>query len=258
MLRREEANYFGVCSKGLYLREIRLLESGIGPLLRRMARATKKRREKANAKGEVRQQLLKGDEKEEEEEEEGGKGMGVKGRGGERGGGGGKEGGIEHPTARLFWAKHFECHDEVYWPRFVAAFEKEWGHHPQEAYDRFKKAVVRPPCPLPAPLTPPMKEEGGREDAGEGGLGEGMVSLETYNRLTKSAGGLYELFQKEADPATLVYVMGTVEDDAHGPRSTFSPYVLRSFLGYAIKQVCCGGQHAAVLTLSGHIYTWGR
>jgi len=75
-----------------------------------MARATKKRREKANAKGEVRQQLLKGDEKEEEEEEEeGGKGMGVKGRGGERGGGGGKEGGIEHPTARLFWAKHFEC-----------------------------------------------------------------------------------------------------------------------------------------------------
>jgi alpha-tubulin suppressor-like RCC1 family protein len=23
-------------------------------------------------------------------------------------------------------------------------------------------------------------------------------------------------------------------------------------------QVCCGGQHAAILTASGHIYTWGR
>jgi hypothetical protein len=27
----------------------------------------------------------------------------------------------------------------VYWPRFLAAFEKEWGPHPDEAYERFKK-----------------------------------------------------------------------------------------------------------------------
>jgi hypothetical protein len=37
--------------------------------------------------------------------------------------------------------------------------------------------------------------------------------------------------------ATLVYVMGTVEDDPHGHVVFFLPLVLDSFLGYAIEQV---------------------
>jgi len=40
-----------------------------------------------------------------------------------------------------------------------------------------------------------------------------------------------------ASAATLVYVMGTVEDDSHGHVVSFLPLVLDSFLGYAIEQV---------------------
>jgi hypothetical protein len=37
--------------------------------------------------------------------------------------------------------------------------------------------------------------------------------------------------------ATLLYAMGTVEDDAHSHPSSYTPAVLRSFLGYKIVQV---------------------
>ena len=30
------------------------------------------------------------------------------------------------------------------------------------------------------------------------------------------------------------------------------------FMQHSVTQVCCGGQHAAILTESGHVYTWGR
>ena len=46
--------------------------------------------------------------------------------------------------------------------------------------------------------------------------GEGMVSLDVYARLTKAAGGLYELFQKKADPGTY--------PPTHPPMSTPSSF----------------------------------
>ena len=36
------------------------------------------------------------------------------------------------------------------------------------------------------------------------------------------------------------------------------PVLVDDLLGLAVASVCCGGQHAAVLTAAGEVYTWGR
>ena len=50
--------------------------------------------------------------------------------------------------------------------------------------------------------------------------------------------------------------MGTVDDDANGGDA--SPQLVEGLLGLPVASVCCGGQHAAVLTRDGDVYTWGR
>lgn len=194
---------------------------------------------------------------------------------------------IPHPTAKTFWCKHFSSSPGssstvggsptlpmtlTPWAAFALAFEEEFGAHPEEALERFRNAlaVPAPPAaattvgmPLPAAwaITGSSVMELDVEGQAQYGEREGLacvVELRTFSRRTAEAGGLYELFQQEADPATLVYVMGTVEDDSGPHVASFAPLVLDSFLGYSIAQVCCGGQHAAILTTSGHIYTWGR
>lgn len=60
---------------------------------------------------------------------------------------------------------------------------------------------------------------------------------------------------------TMLFVMGTVEDDSHRQQQqvmSYLPLPLETFLGVSIAQICCGGQHAALLTASGLVYTWGR
>ena len=37
-----------------------------------------------------------------------------------------------------------------------------------------------------------------------------------------------------------------------------APALVEGLLGVAVAAVCCGGQHAAVLTAAGEVYTWGR
>ena len=58
------------------------------------------------------------------------------------------------------------------------------------------------------------------------------------------------------DPVTVVYEMGTVEDKDSGVVDR--PQLVWGLLGLPVKQICCGGQHAAVLTAFGTVLTWGR
>lgn len=50
--------------------------------------------------------------------------------------------------------------------------------------------------------------------------------------------------------------MGTVEDNPN--TIVLKPTLIGGLLGLSISQICCGGQHAAVLTHQGIIHTWGR
>ena len=82
------------------------------------------------------------------------------------------------------------------------------------------------------------------------------MRVEAFERFCERGDGLYEAFQQLCDPAKVVYVLGTVEDDPHTVIHT--PTLVEGLLGLAISQICCGGQHAAVLTRWGEVLTWGR
>eukprot|EP00743_Colponemidia_sp_Colp-15_P000727 GILK01000806.1.p1 GENE.GILK01000806.1~~GILK01000806.1.p1 ORF type:complete len:560 (+),score=45.23 GILK01000806.1:183-1682(+) len=63
---------------------------------------------------------------------------------------------------------------------------------------------------------------------------------------------------------THVYVMGCIEDeDAQGENVSlavdlYRPRPIPSLSALGVKQVACGGEHAAAVTALGHIYTWGK
>lgn len=58
----------------------------------------------------------------------------------------------------------------------------------------------------------------------------------------------YGAFQAATDPCKVLLSVG---------QSNVSvPGVLRSMLGFDVKQVACGGLHVAVLTSSGKVFTW--
>ncbi|CAN0491366.1 unnamed protein product, partial [Ectocarpus sp. 12 AP-2014] len=111
----------------------------------------------------------------------------------------------------------------------------------------------------------------GRRRGGSGGSGEEetsaawRVTASLYEEVTWAHGGLYEAFQALADPRRVVFAMGVVDDGPHHEVgeggegwSDVSPVVVQGLLGLSVQQVCCGGQHAAVLTDCGEIFTWGR
>jgi alpha-tubulin suppressor-like RCC1 family protein len=86
---------------------------------------------------------------------------------------------------------------------------------------------------------------------------EGYVTTALLNDFTYKHCGLYEAFQAAVDPGTIVYCAGTVSDNG-GEGARQLPSIMEPLLGLKVVQVCCGGQHAAVLTAEGHIMTWGR
>lgn len=53
---------------------------------------------------------------------------------------------------------------------------------------------------------------------------------------------------------------GTVDEKEPEPITNRSrcPKIVKELLGYHIIQVSCGGQHAAAVTSSGQLFTWGR
>jgi hypothetical protein len=81
--------------------------------------------------------------------------------------------------------------------------------------------------------------------------------------------GLYNAFQEACDPGTVVLCTGMEEEEgaAEARQNTRSlnaglsssvPVVVKSLLGLHVTQISCGGQHVAVLTKSGRVYTWGK
>eukprot|EP00904_Undaria_pinnatifida_P009747 jgi/Undpi1/5902/HiC_scaffold_2.g01176.m1 len=106
---------------------------------------------------------------------------------------------------------------------------------------------------------------GGSGCVGADGTTKWRVNAGRYEELTWTHGGLYEAFQALADPRRVVFSMGVVDDgppheggDGVDGMQDVSPVVVQGLLGLSVQQVCCGGQHAAVLTDCGEIFTWGR
>ena len=82
------------------------------------------------------------------------------------------------------------------------------------------------------------------------------VEISTYISFVTGCSGPFDAFQRVCDPGTVVLCTGVVDDTTE--RNSPEPYVIHSLLGLRVVQVACGGQHAAVLSSQGHVFTWGR
>ena len=139
--------------------------------------------------------------------------------------------------SRLFWIERFgRFSTEVPWEQFKAAVVDEFGEQPRGTLELLRPALG---------VSAAKQNE--------------FVSMAAFGLLSENNGrdgGFYAAFVALSDPARVVYAMGTVDDDAQGGEPT--PSLVEGLLGLAVASVCCGGQHAAVLTASGEVYTWGR
>jgi hypothetical protein len=146
-----------------------------------------------------------------------------------------KVGNSAQVPSRLFWIERFgRFSSEVPWAQFTASVVDEFGEQPRGSLELLKPAL-------------------GVRDAA------GFVSMAAFGRFAEHrgrGGGFYGAFVALSDPARVVYAMGTVDDDAQGGEP--APALVEGLLGVAVAAVCCGGQHAAVLTAAGEVYTWGR
>eukprot|EP00611_Tribonema_gayanum_P013138 TRINITY_DN2393_c1_g1_i5.p1 TRINITY_DN2393_c1_g1~~TRINITY_DN2393_c1_g1_i5.p1 ORF type:complete len:484 (-),score=170.40 TRINITY_DN2393_c1_g1_i5:641-2092(-) len=133
--------------------------------------------------------------------------------------------------------------------QFRDAFVRCYGAQPAPALNLFLEAL----CDAEQQLQATPNEGSAQRSSSSSSA---RVSMRRFDALTHEHAGVYEAYQAVSDPGRLVYVMGVVGDDPHAVQST--PIVVTGLLGLKVSQVCCGGQHAAVLTESGDIYTWGR
>eukprot|EP00629_Pelagomonadales_sp_RCC1024_P015030 CAMPEP_0119261496 /NCGR_PEP_ID=MMETSP1329-20130426/1542_1 /TAXON_ID=114041 /ORGANISM="Genus nov. species nov., Strain RCC1024" /LENGTH=670 /DNA_ID=CAMNT_0007261061 /DNA_START=319 /DNA_END=2327 /DNA_ORIENTATION=+ len=140
---------------------------------------------------------------------------------------------IPDVPSRLFWIERFgRFSTEVPWPQFARAVAEEFGEQPRGTLE-----LLRPVLGVTA-----------RNE---------FVSMAALGRFSRGRqGGFYGAFVALSDPARVVYAMGTVDDDAQGGEP--QPTLVEGLLGLPVASVCCGGQHAAVLTRGGEVYTWGR
>lgn len=104
-----------------------------------------------------------------------------------------------------------------------------------------------------------------------------VVSIEKFAKFCTDFGGLFEGFIAVTDPGTHIECLGTVEDlskeelhnlglfeetedlvpeiEAEERSFIFKPFIIKELLGLQILQLSCGGQHAAILTEGGEVYT---
>lgn len=189
---------------------------------------------------------------------------------------------IKEVLSKLFWLRHFgkNC-SHVAWRVFLAAFETEHGPQTQRVVDILKGAFgktqscgaarnwsaesssstsfgeqLRGDFNSDALPTPPLRENDTAAHSGDDVDSGIVVDLYTFDTVTSLHGGLHRAYQELCDPVTVVFEMGTVDDTTACVVST--PSLVGGLLGVSVKQICCGGQHAAVLSAEGKVFTWGR
>jgi hypothetical protein len=181
---------------------------------------------------------------------------------------------ITEVLSKLFWLRHFgkNC-ARIGWDAFLAAFETEHGPQTQRVTDILKGAfgktqssaaahqnwVLDSSCSSTPSLPPPPQRGNGSTNSGDDSSNSSngvVVDLYTFDAVTSLHGGLHRAYQALCDPVTVVFEMGTVDDTTACIVST--PALVGGLLGVSVKQICCGGQHAAVLSAEGKVFTWGR
>jgi alpha-tubulin suppressor-like RCC1 family protein len=191
---------------------------------------------------------------------------------------------IRDLSGRLFWVSSFGTANKVSWNAFSAKFTDSYGDLPSERLDEMRILLVDHTERL---TCFGQQDQRSCEDDVSG---NGIITLESFQRFLEESTGLFQAFQRATDPGTVVLCVGLVDDAPGVPvASSFgsasagrtemysiaglaprpgtleddanvhcSPVLVKGLLGHHIVQIACGGQHVAVLSDSGRVFTWGR
>lgn len=87
-----------------------------------------------------------------------------------------------------------------------------------------------------------------------------MLNIFDFDAFCCTCGGFYASFQQLVDPGKVVYIMGTLSSEGLSSSATrlYTPRILESLSGLNVSQLSCGGQHVAILTENGTVYTFGH
>lgn len=158
----------------------------------------------------------------------------------------------------VFWLRHFGSLSvlSVHWKSFEMAFKSTYGTQIRHIMERFYCFLVD------GDANRSVRDNG--HHVVEDGMMVSVSQLQQIMIKTKAEFGIFDAVQRAVDPFTLVFVSGIVEgvdvsaamNQNH--RSGNHPRLLRSLLGTGISHIACGGQHVAILTFYGEIYTFGK
>ena len=153
---------------------------------------------------------------------------------------------IEIPdiVSRLFWLKYFKNSSEVDWMEYISCFILEYGAHHEYALNNYKTKLSE------------SKTVSCHESTT---IKRHMISVSSFAKFGCKSNpvSVYDAFQNECDPGSVVMMSGLLIEDSDTHPNT-SPQIISSLLGLKIASIACGGQHAAVIGEDGYVYTWGR
>lgn len=186
-------------------------------------------------------------------------------------------------TGRIFWERFLNNEQEVSWSKFSNAFQNAYGKQPARAMNQLSKAlcienvrekrrnlseqsptrklarVVQSSPPTPGGNPDRIKFHAfSRDYKSKSNQSKQVVRCELFEKFCVDNGGLYEGFITVSDPATQVVCIGRIEEDSMYDRTFLLPRSITDLVGVKVLQVCCGGEHAAVLGEGGLVYTWGK
>ena len=170
---------------------------------------------------------------------------------------------INDISTRLFWLYSFGTQSSISWEEFITAFII--------AYD-LKEMNLQLKYTFYQHLLDPFQSinQNNNNNYQRGNDSilllqdisfDSPITVDMINQFTLLSNhpnyiGLYNSFQYHCDPHTLIYLTGVIDDSSE--EQVVIPTIVRSLLGHHIIQISCGGQHAAILTNIGEIYSWGR
>lgn len=163
----------------------------------------------------------------------------------------------------LFWTKYFGFSaNKADVDGFNDAFQREFGTQSPDHLALLRSALLGGKSP---------------EEFDDPADAITAAALDEFAGFEVCGNALFLRFQNLTRPATSVFLMGIIDSEADS-RATedaqddvnakldgenaslhlLASFKVGSFGKIEVKQVCCGGQHAAVLATSGTVYTWGK
>jgi hypothetical protein len=182
---------------------------------------------------------------------------------------------VEDLSGRLFWVSSFGMTESITWQTYSTKFVEKYGEIPEERLDEMRVAMVVP-------------SEGSNHPDGvfrgtldNDAVKHSVITLERFRQFLKGSHGVFDAFMRVSDPGTVVLCAGLVDDaPSNAPAASsigvagrmtqpigvgedtyaahYAPTIVKGLLGQHIVQLACGGQHVAVLSATGRVFTWGR